>query len=337
MQNRNVTKLGLFVVSAFILFTLGIYSIGNQKKLFGSSFKISTFFQNVNGLQAGNNVRFAGINIGVVDDIIILNDTTLRVDMQIEKKARDFLKKDAVASIGSDGLVGNMIINISPGNGNERLVKNGDIIPSYARTETGEIIGNLGNTSETIALLAVHLLEISEKINSGNGSASLLINDQNLVRDLKLSIQNLKITTQNVKDFSNSLNSSLEEINQGQGLLGYLLKDSSFEHQINQITYSVDTIINSRTGSIMDNIEKSSRDIAASSSNLKTIIEQFNLNQGVVGVALKDSIMAKDLKQIMHNLNEGTDRFNKNMEALKHNFLFRKYFKKIEKKGKKDP
>ncbi|MFT5382754.1 MAG: phospholipid/cholesterol/gamma-HCH transport system substrate-binding protein [Saprospiraceae bacterium] len=334
--NTNTVKLGLFVTTAILIFIVAVYYIGNTQNIFGSTVKIFSVFQNVKGLQTGNNVRYSGINVGIVGDIIIVNDSTIRVDMLLQKEMKAFLKKNAISSIGSDGLVGNVIVNINLGKGKALPVEDGDIIQSYARVQAGDMMNTLGNTTENISLLATNLLEIAEYINSGQGSVATLINDADMANDLQEAIRNLRRTMQHFNSISSQLEKSMSEINQGQGLLGYLLKDSTFEYQINQITGSLDTLISRRTVPIMDKFEQSSNDIAEASSGMKTIINELDLNEGLVGAVLKDSTSVENFKQTMHNLNEGTDGFNENMEALKHNFLFRRYFRKQEKKRNKE-
>src|SRR5688572_29999010 len=105
-------KLGIFVITGLTIFILVVYFVGNKQKMFGRTDHITAVFSNVNGLQLGNNVRYAGINIGTVRGIEMINDTTINVDLIIDKSMFSHIKKDALASIGSDGLVGSMVINI---------------------------------------------------------------------------------------------------------------------------------------------------------------------------------------------------------------------------------
>ncbi len=334
-EKSRTTRLGIFVTLATIIFIIVVYNIGNKQSLFGSTFKITSVFNNVNGLQKGNNVRYSGINVGTVDNISFLSDSTLRVIMTLDKKIQPFLKKNAIASIGTDGLVGNMIVNISPGSGTDQVVEDGDQISSYTRIEAENMLNTLGQTTDNIALLTLNLLEIAEKINSGEGSLFRLINDSIMATDLKRAVSNLRITTQNINTLSSQFRSSIEEVVQGKGVLGYLLHDTTFEGQLNQLYSNLDTLITTRTTPILNNLERSSLDIAVTTNKLKNIIQDLNLNHGLTGKLLYDTAAAEDLIQILDNLNQGTNRFNQNMEALKHNFLFRKYFKKQEKQLKK--
>ena len=335
-EKINTTKLGLFVTGALILFTIAVYFIGSRQNLFAASFGISTTFQNVNGLQAGNNVRYSGIDVGVVDRIVIINDSTIRVEMMLERKVQAFLKSDALASIGTDGLVGNMIVNINPGKGNGEEVMAGGAIPSYSRFETDDMMNALGKTTENIALLTLRLLEITEAIHQGEGTIATLLYDSNWANQLEGSLQYINQSSQHLAALTGQFQRSMEGVEQGQGVLGYLLNDTTLQGQINHITQNLDTLLISRTEPIMSELEVASREIASTSTALNEIIQGLDMEQGMVGTVFKDSIAADELKQIIHNLNEGTYRFNENMEALKHNFLFRKYFKKQEKLRKKE-
>src|SRR6202000_1836344 len=126
---------GLLVLVAAVFF------IGNQKNLFSSTFKLSGIFKNVSGLQIGNNVRFAGINVGVVDDIDIVNDTSVKVVLTINNDVKKFIKKDAKLSIGSDGLMGDKLIVVAPGSGSENSeVNNGDQIGSVNPIDVDKIV-----------------------------------------------------------------------------------------------------------------------------------------------------------------------------------------------------
>ena len=154
-------NLAIFVILGFLLFITTVYFIGNKKDMFNKTIPISAIFNNINGLQTGNNVRFSGINVGTVKQIIILNDSVIRVDMAIEKEVISHIKKDALASIGSDGLVGNMIINIIPGKKSTEIVSAGDIILSENKTTTDEILKTINSTSTNAKVITDNLVRIS--------------------------------------------------------------------------------------------------------------------------------------------------------------------------------
>lgn len=328
---KNTVRLGIFVTVSIALFTATVYYIGNRQNLFGAKYRISTHFNNVGGLQVGNNVRYAGINVGSVADIVFVNDSTLRVDMQLNDKVHNVIKKDATASIGSDGLVGNVIVNISPGNGNMPPAKNGDTIASYSRVGTEDILKTLGNTNESIAILALNLLEITDKLNNGQGTFPLLIRDSIMGSQVAQSFYNLRMTTEQLRLTSEQLRQSLDMAVQGEGMLGYLLKDTTLPHQLEGFVARFDTMLFKEVEPIFADLQKSGEDLATTSAQLKDAVAMLNSGDGLAHTILQDTAAAKDLKNILENVSEGTDRFNQNMEALKHNFFFRKYFKKLEK------
>ncbi len=335
IRNNNV-KLGLFVSIAFLMLSAALYFIGSKQNLFGSTFVLRSMFQNVNGLSSGNNVRYSGINVGTVKDIVILNDTTIEVQMSIQKKMQPFMKQNVLARIGSDGLVGNMIVNISPQMGKAPLIKDNDVIQSFTNLETGDIMNDLGATTENIALLVYNLLEITEQLNDGSGTLAMLIKNEDLAKDLQLTAHHLKQSSQNIDHMSNRVRQNIEQsFDNTSGLLGYLLHDTTFKNQIKQVTDGLDTLIRERTKPLLTNIEKASSEVATASQKANEILNQIDLDQGMTHTILKDSLAQSDLQQAIHNLDQGLLRFNETMEALQHNFLVRKYFKKQEKAQRK--
>lgn len=337
MKNKksSTVKLGLFVTVAIILFTSAVYYIGNKQNLFGSTFTISALFENINGLQPGNNVRYAGINVGYVDKITIENDTLIKIDLLIQEEVREFIKTDAIASISTDGLVGNMIVNIAPGSAGGAKVKDKDLIQSLTNVKTNDMMNTLGKTNENIALLTENLLELTNRMNNGSGSIPMLLNDAQVAEDLHFTIKNLRQTSHDLSVFGREIDKTWAQINAGQGIVGYLLNDTTLTNKIDRITQHIDTLVHYRTTPIIDNLEKSSKEITVASEKVQSILNEIDLNQGLAFTLLKDSTVSADLTKTMNNLNEGTELFNETMEALQHNFLVRGFFKKKAKKEKK--
>ncbi|MEO0734603.1 MAG: MlaD family protein, partial [Bacteroidota bacterium] len=117
MAKRNPLKLGIFVTITCVIFIYALLRVSEGLDFFGRTWPVYVDFQDVKGLQVGNNVRYSGIGIGEVKAISIENDTTLRVRMELDAAAGEFLRKNADVSIATDGLVGNMIVSIRPGSG----------------------------------------------------------------------------------------------------------------------------------------------------------------------------------------------------------------------------
>lgn len=185
-------RLGLFVIGGIVLFVLAIFIIGRQKNLFNPVFNISSNFYNVSGLQVGNNVRFSGINVGTVANIKIVNDSTVRVDMLIKQEAWPFIKTDCTVNIGSEGVIGDKLVNILQGSGDSALVKNGQMLKSNEPIETETIVKSLKITASNAEIITEQLAEIMTKINSGHGTIGRLIQDKTLAENLNKTIVNLK-------------------------------------------------------------------------------------------------------------------------------------------------
>ena len=182
---RFKVRLGIFVALGLLIFAIAIFLIGRQKNLFNPVFNLTTAFYNVSGLQVGNNVRFSGINIGTVDKIEIVNDSTVRVDMIIKKNIQGFIKTDCQVAIGSEGIIGDRILTISQSTSSAQPVKDGSFLLSVEPVEVDAIISNLFLTS-------VQLAEIMTSINQGGGTLGRLINDSTISENISQTIINLK-------------------------------------------------------------------------------------------------------------------------------------------------
>jgi len=315
--NMQKLRLGVFIIVGTLLFVLAIYTIGQKQNLFSNSFIINTQFNNINGLRKGNNVRFSGVEIGTVSEIKMLNDSTIDVAMNIEEKITEHIKKNAIASIGTDGIVGNVLINIFPRNGISLPIENGDIIDSYSKVSADDMLNTLSATNENAAILMSNLIKITNRLNESKGTLGMLLNDSIMAIDLKQSIHNLKNVSYGATNSVNEFNSILKSIkNNKKTIAGILIND---------------TISGKQFKSTLSTINLASKRLDSTVNNLNQLIKDINSSNGAVNYITKDSILVNDLKKSIKNINEGTFKFNENMEALKHNFLFRKYYKKKSK------
>ena len=193
-------RLGLFVAGGLALFVIAVFIIGKQKNLFNPVFKITSTFHNVGGLQIGNNVRFSGINVGTVDNIVIINDSTVRADLIVKAEVRQFIKSDCIVSIGSEGVIGDKLITISQGSANAPLVKEGQRLVSIEPVETDAIMASLRVTAGNAEVITQQLAEIMTKINSGGGTLGRLIQDKTLAENLNNTVLNLKKSSKSLDE-----------------------------------------------------------------------------------------------------------------------------------------
>lgn len=290
-------RLGLFIIGGIALFVLAIFIIGKQQNLFNPVFKITANFRNVSGLQVGNNVRFTGINVGTVDNIKIINDSTVLVEMLIKKDVQPFIKSDCQVAVGSEGLIGDRLLTISYGSSNAPIVKDGQQLASKEPVETDAIISSLQSSTVNAEVITKQLAEIMTDINSGKGALGRIIQDTTIAENITQIMENfekssegleatMKITQENVSDF-------------------------------------------------MESIKKTGIKTEGASNQLEEIMTKINSGEGTLGMLIGDSTASETLTETLINLKESSQGLNENMEALKHNFLFRGYFRKKAKEEEK--
>lgn len=313
-------KLGIFVVVGTILLIAALYFIGNRQNLFTKNIQLFAEFENVNGLQLGNNVRYSGINVGTVGKIEMTDSSKIIVQMMIEEKTGKYIRKDAIAAIASDGLVGSMVVNILPGKLNLPHVVSGDTIPTYKRIGTDDMLSTLSQTNENAALLTSDLLKITNQILDGQGALGLLITDSTLTRDMKQTVINLRKSTQGIATTINKLNELISQIDMENSPAGVFLSD---------------TISGNQLSSVLDNLEKSSKDINQVTANIEELVDSIKDGEGTLNYLTQDKSLVEEIDSTMLNIKEASYKLNENMEAMRHNFLFRGYFKKIERQKRK--
>ena len=305
-------RLGIFMLVGTILFIAIVYIIGSKQQLFGNTEKIKAVFYNVNGLQIGNNVRYSGINVGTVREISMLNDTAIIIEMAINRKSFQFIKKNASISIGSDGLVGNMVVNIVPNKGDSEPILPGDVLIGIKKVQADDMINTLSTTNSNTALLTSDLLKITNEIMNGQGSISLLLNDKDLASDITESIRELKYTSQATRKSIQSLESLIGSLDKKDNVVG-LMKDTAVARHIVNIVV---------------NLEKSTKKIDTVVQNLNLAVLNAKDGKGAINNLSNDPSLVKKIDTTMTNINESSKLLNENLEALKHNFLFKGYFKK---------
>ncbi|WP_159518997.1 MlaD family protein [Sunxiuqinia indica] len=287
-------RLGLFVAGGLALFVLAIFIIGKQKNLFNPVFKLTTTFYNVSGLQVGNNIRFSGINVGTVDNISIINDSTVQVGMLVRQGIKQFIKSDCIVAIGSEGLIGDRLLIITQGSTGSPLVENDQQLASVEPVETDAIISSLQITSGHVEIVTKQLAEIAIKINSGRGTLGRLIHDTIIANNINHTIVNFQ-------------NSSKE--------MDGMITDAR-----------------SDVSAIMESFQETADNAEASTQQLEDIMVKVNTGQGTLGRLINDTVTSNNIDQTILNLKNSSKGLDENMEALKHNILFRGYFKRKAKR-----
>lgn len=312
--SKNI-KVGFFVLIGTGLLIIALYLIGTKQNLFGSTFELQAKFKNVNGLTPGNNVRFTGIDIGTVKRVEIINDSTVNVIMLIEDKVQVFIKKNAVASVGTDGLMGNKLINISSSDINAPVVEDGDNILTVNAIGTDQMMRTLDVSNQNIKDITEDIKIIASRLNKPNTLWTIL-GDTTVAQTLKQAITNINTTGEKASLIAGDLRGIMIDVKSGKGTVGKLLRDTSLSQRLNKT---------------MVNIQAISDTFAIISSNLKSVSEKLKDGNGAVGTVFSDTAFKNNLNLSMLNIKYSATNFNENMEALRYSWPFKKYFKKQNK------
>jgi phospholipid/cholesterol/gamma-HCH transport system substrate-binding protein len=319
----NYIKLGVFVMAGLVFLILLLYMIGKNRHLFGANYSLKARFENVQGLKSGHNVRYDGIEVGTVKKVEFLNDTLVEVTMLIDDKMKSIIRSNAIVSVGTEGFVGNKVVNIIPGKGAAPIAKEGDLLNSKKPVDTDEMLRTLYKTNSDIAVIADNLKTTIHNINASEAIWDLL-NEKTLPYNIRSSADNVRLATAHAADMIDDLRALVNDVKTGKGSLGAILTDTSFALSLNEAVEKINTV-----GKQADTLAEEITELAAS------VKGDLNNGKGVANALLKDSSMTTKLNQSLDHIEKGTDAFNQNMEALKHNFLLRGYFRKLEKQKQK--
>ena len=281
-NSANKIKLGIFVSLGLVVLILAIYYIGEKQLLFQSTFRLTGVFTDVGGLQPGNNVRLSGISIGTVESISLISDTTVRVEIVIDESSRKFIKKDAIATIGSEGLIGNKVLVINPGTGGKKSIENNDVIQTAQPIDVDDIMVSLKTTIDNTAIITGDLAKISTNIESGKGTIGRLMMDPTWR-------ENIQSTIINLKDGSEKF---------------VVFMDKSQE--IDNILLALNSNIDSTSAVIQD---------------LSKITSNIEAGEGVVGKLLMDQSMGQNLDSTLINLKKGLAEFEIFMKMAQESWL----------------
>jgi len=291
-------RLGMFIAVGFAIFVIIIFFIGKQQNLFNPVFKVTTDFQNVSGLLVGNNVRFSGINVGIVDNIAIINDSTVQVSFLVRRNVQQFIKADSEAGIGSDGIIGDRVLILTQGSTRAPTVQDGQHIKSKEPIETDEIMQSFQTSAANAEIITNQLSEIMVHINSGQGTVGRIIKDETIADNIAQTIDNFQ-------------------------------KSSEDFDEIIEVTQK-------NVYEFMAKIQETAAKTEIASQELGEIMTKINSGEGTMGALINDTTMAANLSETIINLKSSSQGLDENMEALKHNFLFRRYFRRLERQRVKD-
>ncbi len=349
MNRIKSIKLGLFVSIGILILILGIYTIGLRQSIFGTSLMVRGIFTDVKGLQVGSNVRFAGIDIGAVSNITIINDTSILVNFMLDKDVQKFIRKDSKAVITVTGLLGNKVVNIMPGSLNSEIIEEGDILPTDQGIEISDILRELEKSSRNTSAITRNIIDITEKINRGEGMFGQVFTDT-------IFSQNLGRISVNTAELTDNFATITDQIINERGLIGHLLSDTSLVKEFHQVSDNL-TIASENLVNIVEKIKQGEgifgkaftdtsflQNIIFSSANTKDatktlaeITNQIKEGKGFINKLLMDSTFSDSISATLENLNRGIIELQEASDAVERSWLIRLFSgsKKKERKMRK--
>lgn len=312
-ENRRQITVGIFIFIGLIIFVVGIFTLGSQKKAFIKSFGVNVIFNDIQGLKVGDNVWFSGVKIGTIKKINFYGTSQVQVALNIEEEARKYIHKDASASISSDGLIGNKIIVISGGTLKFPFIEDGDQIRVNTALSTDEIMQTLQVNNKNLVEITSNFKTLSGNLVAGKGTVGALLSDEKMADDLKVAMMNLQRTTQTANEMVLQLNAFGKKLNTKGGLIDELLTD---------------TAVFTKVEASVNEFQAAAKSASLLSENLNNASSKLNQNDNAAGLLLNDQQTAEQIKQIIRNLQGSSEKLDEDLKALQSNFLFRGYFKK---------
>ncbi|MCP9746817.1 MlaD family protein [Lacihabitans sp. CS3-21] len=320
LKNNRPVIVGMFILLGLLILVMTVFTLGNQKKTFVKTFTLYAVFDNVGGLLKGGNVWLSGVKIGTIKRISFYGDSKVIVTMSIEQEAEAYIHKNAKAKIGSDGLIGNKIVIIYGGDKSVPQVVKGDVLKVENGISTDDMMATLQENNKNILQITHDFKSISKKIDNGEGALATLLNDPAIANQLRASTSNLQSTLTNLKTVSEGSKKVLANLE------GFSKKLVLPGNSVNDI--ASDTIIYKSLKATLAELNDASKSVTKFTENLKTASEKFGQKDNAVGVLLNDSETAAAMKTTLKNLEAGSKKLDEDLEALQHNFLLRRFFKK---------
>jgi len=300
-------RLGLFILLGTVVFIAFFYLIGRSSQLFSKTVTIHTTFPSVSGLRTGDHVRFSGIIVGTITGLEITSDTTVVVDMSVEHRMLRFIRQDSRVEIRPEAIIGDKMVVIYSGSAESDHVREGDFLQPLTSVHLEDVVMQLsGELSKADAMIR-NLVEVSEKVNKGEGNVGRMLNDSSLMLKLDESARNFAALTHNLKLLSEDLQNPESDI----GKLVYR----------DHLTTRMDTIMNSMD-QIATNAKEATRELAGTSTELHLSAKAINDGSGTVNKLLYDSIFADSLDIMIQNINQTLIELEKVAVNLQHKRLF---------------
>ena len=316
-SNKRPIIVGIFVLVGILFLIGGILTIGNLHETFARKLRIITLFDDVNGLQKGNNIWFSGVKIGTVKKIEFYGKSQVKVTMNIDEKSQQYIRKDAKVKISSDGFIGNKILVIDGGSSRVGPIEEGDTLRMEKTFSTEDIMNTFQENNKNVLAITQDFKTISKNLVDGHGSIGKLLNDEQVYTNIAASSNSIKQAADKAEQVMTSLTVFSSGLNKKGTLANQLVTDTLVFNSIKK------TVV--QLNKIADTASLFLSNLNTASHNPKTM----------AGVLLSDEETGLHLRSTIKNMDSSSQNLNKDLEGLQHSFLLKHYFKKEAKKKAK--
>src|SRR5688572_4370026 len=243
-KNKRTVTVGIFILLGLLILVVAIFTLGGQKRSFAPSITLHAVFDNVNGLQKGDNVFFSGVKIGTVKDVEFHGSAQVRVTMNIEKKVQKYVKKDAKAKIGSEGLIGSKIVVIYEGSLQVAMVQGGEELQVESTASADDIMASLQENNKNLLSITNDIKLVTRRLAEGQGTIGALLTNDTLFQSLKATMANLQMAARNSASLTNSIADYTAKMQQPGTLANGLVNDtvimSNLQNAVAQINHAAE-------------------------------------------------------------------------------------------------
>jgi phospholipid/cholesterol/gamma-HCH transport system substrate-binding protein len=317
-ENKRSVLVGLFVLIGIVILVLGIMTLGGQQKKFVKAIHVKAVFDDVGGLQPGNNIWFSGVKIGTVRKINFFGDSQVEVEMNVEEKVVEFIRKNSKATISSDGLIGNKIIVIYGGTTDYPPVEEGDRLEAIMPLDTDQMMETLQVNNQNLVDITNDLKVLTSKIAAGEGIVGAVLTDSVLAVNFRTILSNLERASVNSNKMIADLNTFTSKLNKKGTFMNDLVTDTSIVPDLK---------------ATIESLKVTSANTQALTKEFAGITDKLNSKDNSLGMLLNDPEFAKSLKSTLENADSASYNLNKGMEALEYTWPFNKGFKRKAKAG----
>ena len=319
-ENKRSVIVGIFVFLGIAILVAGILTLGGQQKKFVKAIRLKAVFDDVGGLQTGNNIWFSGVKIGTVRKINFYGDSQVEVEMNVEESVSEFIRKNSKATISSDGLIGNKIIVIYGGSTDFPAVEDGDRLKAVMSLDTDQMMETLQVNNENLVEITADLKLLTGKLAAGEGIVGAVMTDSTLAVRFKEIVANLDRASANSSRMLAELNTFAGKLNQEGNLFNDLATDTEIADELRATIAS---------------FKASAENTQELTKKLEEISAKLDDPNNALGTMLNDPVFAESLKSTLINTDSATYNLNKGLEALEYTWPVRKGFKRKAKEEAK--